>query len=54
MDHVLPAKSLPGTLSLSNRGIRQSHYGIIYRSGSGTVHDVSSRKFHPKSNSAAH
>ena len=38
--------SLPGTLLLYNWGIPQNHYGIIYRSDSKTVRDVSSRRFH--------
>ena len=47
-------KNLPVTLSLSDKGIPQSSYGIIYRRDPRTLCDVWSRIFCERTSSAAH
>ena len=43
MDRALPGKSLPGTLSLANKGISQSIYRIVDCSDPGIIRDVWNR-----------
>ena len=54
MDLVLPGERLPGALSLSDKGILQSSYGIIYRRDLRTNCNIWSRKFCERTSSAAH
>ena len=54
MDRAVSGKNLPATLSLSDKGIHQSSYGMIYPRDSRTVSDVWSRKLCERTSSDAH